>query len=205
MTEEIKKEIVPLSVQEPNTNVGNGEQLTFQELQFCELIDDGMSATQAVLKIYTHITDYNVAANYAFRLLKHAKIKEYRREQKKAVVERYGLTLESLLADLVSIAGANLKDFIDENNEVKDISKMPRQIVAAVESIETTVFLDKNDSSNSTCKTKFKLYNKLDAIEKLAKHLGLYEKDNDQKTKGLQSFAELVRRAATCTEQPTQQ
>jgi len=29
--------------------------------------------------------------------------------------------------------------------------------------------------------TKYKLYAKLDAIEKLAKHLGFYEKDNRQK------------------------
>jgi hypothetical protein len=56
---------------------------------------------------------------------------------------------------------------------------MDRSKAAAVESIQTTTTTTKDGLE--TVSVKIKQHSKVAALEQLAKHLGLYEKDNKQK------------------------
>jgi len=72
----------------------------------------------------------------------------------------------------------NPKELFDKEGSLKKISDLPFEVAAAISSID---LIETNIQSNLKQISKIKFYNKLDALEKLAKHLGFYEKDNKQK------------------------
>lgn len=65
----------------------------------------------------------------------------------------------------------------DENNQLRDLKDMDEDTAKMIAEIETKQVGPDGDITV----TKVKTYDKLAAIEKLYKQLGLYEKDNEQK------------------------
>lgn len=92
--------------------------------------------------------------------------------------QRAAVTADELIAELKKIAFANMQDFVDESNDPKLLHDMDRDQTAAIQEVgtETSEF-----KGTVTIKRKIKLLSKLDAIEKLGRHIGLFEKDNSQK------------------------
>ena len=89
------------------------------------------------------------------------------------------LTAERILLELTRIAFSNIDDFLGDGNEIVDLSTLPREKLAAVESVQITQ--DKDGIKN----VKFKLYDKLKALNDAMRHLGLFEQDNRQQTMNL--------------------
>jgi len=115
------------------------------------------------------------------QLLSNPKIKarlDYKRGQ---LAKKADITAERVIAELARIGFANLQDFLDTGNAVQDLTKLPRELTAAVESVQTDIRHDGGKSEGYTEKVKFKLHSKVAALDKLAQHLGLYEADNNQK------------------------
>lgn len=77
-----------------------------------------------------------------------------------------------VLKETSRIAFADLRELRDEFGQFKPVKDWPDDISAAVSGIEI------DDEGRPT---KVTLYNKNNALEKLFKHMGLYEKDNQQK------------------------
>jgi len=99
--------------------------------------------------------------------------------------KKVGVTAEMVVAEISKIAFANIQDYICEDNEVLDLSKIPRNVAAVVESVQVT---RSTSGEAEIVSTKFKLYSKMAALENLGKHLGIYEKDNEQKKDNLADF-----------------
>jgi phage terminase small subunit len=102
----------------------------------------------------------------------------YKRSQ---LAKRSDVTAERVVNELAKIGFADLKDFLDTGNEVKDLTELDSRLTAAVESVQTDIRHDSGNSDGYTEKVKIKLHNKIAALDKLAQHLGLYEADNTQK------------------------
>lgn len=95
---------------------------------------------------------------------------------------KWDLTTERVLGELAKIAYANIDDYIDRSTgEVKfDFSedRVTRDQMAAVGEIK--VEKTTTPDGNVTEKVTFKLHDKLGALEKAMKHLGLYAPERVQ-------------------------
>ena len=142
--------------------------------KFCHeyLID--LNATQAAIRSkYSKKTANRMASENLSKPVIQARIKELQAELQKNT----GVTAESVVAELAKVGFSNIKDFIESDNNITDLSDLPRELTAAVESVQADIRHDSGDSDGYTEKVKFKLHSKLAALDQLGRHLGLFEKD----------------------------
>jgi len=142
----------------------------------------GTFQTDAYIEVYKTCKSRKVAEAAVSRLLSNVKVKarlEYKRE---SLAKKCDVTAERVVAELAKVGFSNIKDFIESDNNIKDMSALPRDLTAAVESVQTDIRHDSGKSDGYTEKVKFKLYSKLGALDQLGRHLGLFEKDKPAET-----------------------
>ncbi len=155
----------------------NTTKLTDKQEKFCNeyLID--LNAVQAAIRAgYSKKTANPIGAQNLAKVSIQARIAELRTK----IQEKTGITPESVVLELAKIGFANIKGVLDDNNEIVDISKLPDDITAAIESIQSDIRHDSGKSDGYTEKVKVKFHSKLGALTDLGKHLGVFEKDNNQ-------------------------
>lgn len=81
------------------------------------------------------------------------------------------ITKPKVLQELAKIAYANPHDFLDESGHINPLKNIPRATAAAIKEVKV----------NSDGSYEYKLHSKNDALDKIGRHLGLYEIDNLQK------------------------
>jgi phage terminase small subunit len=146
-------------------------------MRFCEeyLID--LNGTQAAIRSgYSEKTAHVIGAE---NLVK-PNIKKRIEELQSEIRERNKITIDELIQTLAGFVRLDPQDLLDEQGVVKSLSDMPaaaRKCIAEMKLME----ICGADGPIGVLKT-IKFSSKLDAIEKLMKHLGGYEKDNKQKT-----------------------
>jgi phage terminase small subunit len=96
----------------------------------------------------------------------------------KEVAEKCGVTAERVIAELAKLGFSNLKNYVDNNNAIRNITELPDEATAAIKSIQTTVRHDSGDSDGYTEKVKIDLHDKKGALVDLGRHLNIFEKDN---------------------------
>lgn len=114
----------------------------------------------------------------AFKLLANTNLQKYIQEKKIQLQETTGVTAQMVIKELAKIGFSNIHDFLEADNEVTDLSQLERDSLAPVESIKKTVTEFEGGSKTTVA---FKLYDKVSALEKLGRHLGIFEIDNTQK------------------------
>ena len=90
------------------------------------------------------------------------------------VIDKLDLKTEDVIREYMKVGFANIDDFIESGNEIKDLSELDRDILAAVESIQSDIRHDSGDNEGYTEKVKLKLHSKLAALSDLGKHLGIF-------------------------------
>ncbi len=98
--------------------------------------------------------------------------------------KKSGIAAERVINELGKVAFANIKNILETGNKIKDLSKLPDDITAAVESVQTitqTTTNKKGTKKYTITNVKVKFHSKLSALTDLGKHLGIFEKDNAQK------------------------
>lgn len=121
----------------------------------------------------------NVVAVEACRLHSTPNISLRIKELQQEAYERNKATVDELVYTLSGMVRFDIADLYDENGNLLNIKEMPliaRQMISELSSDEIRVA---GQSIGNT--KKVKTISKLDAVEKLMKHLGGYEKDNFQK------------------------
>ena len=97
------------------------------------------------------------------------------------ISERNDNLAQKEIDELVKVGFSNVQDYIEAGNIVKDLSEIEPHKAAAVSSIKRSV-TEFGDAETGGVKTvlEFKLWDKISALEKLGRHLGIFEKDNAQ-------------------------
>jgi phage terminase small subunit len=156
------------------------DDLTPKIKRFCEEYIIDLNKTQAAIRAgYSEKT----AKTQASRLLTKANVQDYVATLKQKLSDKNEGLAQRVIDELSKLGFANIQDYIDKDNEVKDLTTITRDKAAAVESIKKTITEFSGGGSPAGKKTtiQFKLYDKISALEKLGRHLGIFDLDNQQK------------------------
>lgn len=145
------------------------------QLRFCEEYLVDLNATQAAIRAgYSKKT----ARIKGCQLLTKVNIQAEIQRLKDKRSQRTEITADNVVLELAKIAFSNIEDFLEvlENGEVtlKTFEFIEREKLAAIESIKISTTTNKDDSREYTT-TQFKLHSKLNALEQLGKHLGIFK------------------------------
>ena len=154
--------------------------LSPKQQAFCEFYIECGNATAAYRKAYPKSIKWKdkTVNEAASRLLKNSKVYARVRELQREASKRNELTVDDLIQELKGILFFNPKDLYNEDGCLKPINDLPDEVAACIASLD----IEENHFGEGVQrKAKVKFHSKLDAIEKLAKHLGFYEKDNRSK------------------------
>lgn len=156
------------------------DELTPKIKRFCEEYIKDLNGGQAAIRAgYSAKT----ANEQASRLLTNVKVQNHLSELKQSLSNKNEGLAQQVIDELKKLGFANIQDYINPENEIKDLSTIDRDKAAAVESIKKTVteFGGSGESTSKKTSIQFKLYDKISALEKLGRHLGIFELDNQQK------------------------
>lgn len=158
-----------------NKNPGKSK-LTGKQEKFCReyLID--LNLTQAAIRAgYSKKTAYAIGSEN----LRKPQIQEFLRGFRKNISEKNDNLSQKVIDELVRIGFSNVQDFITDGNTIRDISQIDRQTASPVASVKKSVTTFGEDGHKEV--VEFKLWDKVGALEKLGRHLGIFELDNKQK------------------------
>jgi len=103
-------------------------------------------------------------------------------ERMKAVMDRLDISAERVLSEVAKIAFANMGDYIrvtGAGETVTDFSEVNKDQLAAVSEIVVEEYTEgRGEDAEQVKRNKFKLHDKLSALDKLMRYHGLYKEDN---------------------------
>ncbi len=87
-----------------------------------------------------------------------------------------------IMRELAEIATVSAADLFGDDGEMLPVTEWPPRLMAAVSSVEVDEY----------GKIRVRLWDKLSAIDKIAKNLGLYKVDNEQKSDPVRELAQAI-------------
>lgn len=141
--------------------------------KFAQGIFKGLPASTA----YTN-AGYKFSEPHASRLARDGKVRARVEELQGRVAQKVEISVERVLAELAKVGFTDMTHYMtirEDGQAVLDFSKIPPGGTAAIGSIEQEVIMvgDPNDAMPIQ-KTKFKLHDKLKALEMIGKHLKMF-------------------------------
>lgn len=145
--------------------------ITEKQKAFVEKYLVDLNATRAYKEIYRSVKNDNVAAVNASKLLRNPNVIAYLSERQKELQKRTEVTQEKIIHELAAIAFADVTDYVQitehegmpmvELTPTKDIPIRKRAAIASIKQGNNGI--------------EIKLHNKLDALDKLGRHLGMFK------------------------------
>jgi phage terminase small subunit len=148
--------------------------------RFCrEYVIDLDGAKAAIRAGYSKKT----AKEQASKLLTIVNVRDRVLELQTNITEKLSKSALDVLNEYIKIGFSNIQDFIKEGFEIDDIVKLERDKAAAIESIQIIETVSEHGTNRNI---KFKLYNKITALDSIGKHYGIFKEDNKQKELSIQ-------------------
>jgi hypothetical protein len=141
--------------------------LTPKQRKFCDeyLID--MNASRAALR-----AGYSASTALNGQLMAMSKIKLYLQQRTEEIAQKVQVTPDMVMRELCKIAFGNMGNYFLPDGRMKAMHELSDDEKAALWSISVN---DDGSGSSVTATTKFRMYNKLSALDKIAKHLNFYK------------------------------
>lgn len=146
-----------------------------------------LNATQAAIRAgYSAKT----AASQGERLLRNVEIQAEIAKARKAREERTAVSSDRVLLEAARIALFDPRRLFNDDGTTKAITDLDDDTAAAVSGIKVRRI---SGEENENCSIiEYKVADKNSALEKLFRHHGLYERDNNQKTDPLTSLLHAI-------------
>lgn len=148
--------------------------LSDRERKFCELIADGENGSDAI-KLAGYTTQS--PSKYARELRNKSKIKN---EIIRLIAEREGYVKvdeSRVLKEFMTIINADITDYIDDDGHLfspEVLKELPPHKSKAIKAVKQTI-----DTKTGKILTEVVLYDKLIALDKVARHVNFYKDDED--------------------------
>jgi hypothetical protein len=141
--------------------------LTPKQRKFCDeyLID--MNASRAALR-----AGYSASTALNGQLMAMSKIKLYLQQRTEEIAQKVQVTHDMVMSELCKIAFGNMGNYFLPDGRMKPMHELNDDEKAALWSISVN---DDGSGSSAMATTKFRMYNKLSALDKIAKHLNFYK------------------------------
>lgn len=153
--------------------------VTAKEELFCQYYIKLLNKTKAAIKArYSKRS----AKEIGYALFTKVHIRDRIAEIREEIKEELGIDDHTVITELADLSFWNIKDFIKEGNQIKDLSKMNKLKLKPVTGIkvrETITTIGEVTTKEIT--TEIKMTDKRAAVIDLGRHLGIFEKDNKQK------------------------
>ena len=153
--------------------------LTEKQKRFCEEYLVDLNATQACIRSgYSENTANRIGSENLSKPVIHSYIQELRSKQQ----ERTQITADRVLQEISKIAFSKITNLVNwKTGEIslEDYNSLTEDDKCAIESVSEVKTTVAEQTEKITLRVK--LYDKMKALESLGKHLGIYEKDNNQK------------------------
>lgn len=153
--------------------------LTPKQERFCEEYIIDLNGAQAAIRAgYSEESARQIASDC---LTKHD-IQDRIAELRTKISTANGNLVQRVIDELIKVGFSNIQDYIDAGNEVKDLSHIDSGKASAIAGVKksTTNFGDGKGNEGTKEVVEFKLWDKISALEKIGRHLGIFEKDNSQ-------------------------
>lgn len=158
----------------------NEIKLTAKQEKFCQEYLVDLNATQSAIRAGYSI---DTAHSIGWENLRKPEIQLRLTELRTELNNQNGNLAQQVIDELKKIGFSNIQDYLEAGNEIRDISAMDRDKAAVISGIKKskTTFGDGDGNEGEKETVEFKMWDKLNALEKLGKHLGIFEADNKQK------------------------
>lgn len=150
-------------------------ELTDKQERFCQeyLID--LNATQAAIRAgYSSNTAQEIGSQNLSKLI----IQERLAELNKSRLEATGISQKRVLEEYAKIAFFDIRKVYGVDGALLPISQLDDAEAGAIASVKTNEIIQDDMVIGET--KEVKIFDKIRALQDLAKHLGLFEKDNQQ-------------------------
>ena len=149
--------------------------LTPKQARFVEEYLVDLNATQAAIRAgYSAKTAYSQGQ----RLLSHVEVRRAIQKAQAARSKRTEVTADRVLQELALIGFADMATYLnlaDGKVERRDWSNLPAGATKVIQEIAQEEHTGgRGHDVGETRRTKFKLHSKLDALEKMGRHLGMF-------------------------------
>lgn len=159
--------------------------LTDKQKRFCEEYMIDLNATQAAIRAgYSE----DSAGSIGHENLKKPEIQECISKLQKKTANKLEISRERVLKEYARLAFSDIRNFYDENGRLlspHELSDEAAAALAGIEVYEEFGFDQTGEKKHISDTRKIKTYNKLQALQDLGKHLGVFEEDNKQKIQDL--------------------
>ena len=158
------------------------EELTTKQRRFCEEYVIDWNATQAAIRAgYSE----NTAKEIGYENLTKPHIKAYVEEIQKDLSKLAGVSALRNALELKKVAYSNMGDFREGWMDLKDFEELPEELKACLQEISTQEKTSRiGEAEVTTTFIKFKLHDKLKAIEMLNRMFGWNAPDKTDLTSG---------------------
>jgi phage terminase small subunit len=117
------------------------------------------------------------------KLLAKADVRAYIEKLKAERSKRTQITADIVIQELAKIGLHSIQDIINDDMSIVNLKKISRDKATAVVGIKVTQsFTGTGKKRTKTVQTEVKTADKVQALIHLGKHLGVFEKDNQQKS-----------------------
>jgi phage terminase small subunit len=141
--------------------------LTAQQEKFVNNLLEGMSQTDAYLSAGYKCTR-SAARRAAARLLTNVDVSEAIKKAQENAAYRAEITAERILREEMTLAFLNPQRLVDENGKLLDLHELDEDVARAIAGLEVI------KQADGTLKYKYRLNNKGRSLERLSRHLGMY-------------------------------
>lgn len=165
--------------------------LTPKQEAFCLAYLETGNASEAYRKAYnaSRMSD-PVIHNKASALLAKGEIRVRLEELRQPAIDNAQVTVERVLQEAARLAFADVRQLYRPDGTLIPVHELNDDIAAAITGVD--VIESVGEGGNTTQTKKYKLADKNAAIERLFKHLGMYERDNSQKVDPLAAVLQSI-------------
>jgi phage terminase small subunit len=154
---------------------GGMSSLTPKQARFVEEYLVDLNATQAAIRAgYSAKTAYSQGQ----RLLKNVEVEAAIQKAQDARANRTEVTVDKVLKELATIGFSDIGTYFDMKDGTivrRDWSDLPAGATGVIQEVTQEEHTGgRGRDTGKTRRTKVRLYSKLDALEKIARHLGMF-------------------------------
>lgn len=153
-----------------------------QHKRFADKYFETLNASKSA--IYAGFSE-DTARQEGWRLLQREDVQARLDELRKELDAKTGISQQKVLQEIAKIAFADIRNYYRGDNQLIPVCDLDDNEAAALSSLKTFEEFTRDGELIGTSK-EIKLYDKLAGLEKLARHLGLYQKDNEQSKAAIQ-------------------